>query len=161
MIKFCTSGMFSGKFEVGNSIIDFVNWALKDELASSDKTVTLKMEVSGLGCDLGSHQGNFTFDDHAKEASINLCMNDTYQLGDYLHAVAHEVVHVKQWLNGRLRHDLVRTPEGTIEWGFQWEGFVYRSPKTIEAYMQCPWEVEAFSLASNLVNNYMHWLEFF
>lgn len=96
----------------------------------------------------GVVNGLLSVQDGNLHVNYNISKNDSLQ--KILEVLAHESIHAKQMSDGRLKYALVRTPKG-IEWGFEWEGKVYRAPETAEEIIRLPWEIEAYANTESML----------
>jgi len=79
--------------------------------------------------------------DHPREFQIH--MNKDLPRPEFLIALAHEMVHVKQYARNEMKEFLSRRPT-------EWHGV----PCEVEYYDQ-PWEIEAYSMEFGLFNEYV------
>lgn len=77
------------------------------------------------------------------EFEINLSKN---AVSTDIELLGHEMVHLKQYLEGRLI-DRGPIPEGYL---YHWEGKPYVCGKLMDDYFLCPWEMEARALEAYL-----------
>jgi hypothetical protein len=81
------------------------------------------------------------------DREFQLEIEKTLTEDDFITAVCHEMVHVKQFARGETK-DINRFTK-------QWQGTEYLSAySTIDEYMALPWEKEAYELQEVLCNSY-------
>lgn len=90
---------------------------------------------------LSRHQCGFVdFEDDEEFAEISVYIAKRLSPKEAIRTLFHELVHVKQYVEGRL------VTEGEVN---RWEGIVW-----IDKYENLPWEVEAFKLEEEIMNSF-------
>lgn len=86
-------------------------------------------------------------EDHVRPRSFSIYIDTSNKFQDIMHTVAHELVHVKQWVLGefyqRIRRDGVH-----VYMGEEWN-------EADHDYWDLPWEIEAHGRALGLVRQFI------
>lgn len=118
--------------------VEFFGQRLMGKRLSKNVSVRIVF-VKGLGCD-----ANCTWeDDNHRPREFSVLVNSRFAMPKTLAALAHEMVHVKQYARGELK-DYFNMPTTC-----RFNGKVYDTKKL--DYFDYPWEKEAFSLENRLV----------
>jgi hypothetical protein len=87
-----------------------------------------------------------SIDDHHRPREFSLCLNPKMSKRKTLQSLAHEIVHVKQYARGELKHLLRRSEAKWLD--------TYIPEDTF--YFERPWEIEAFGRELGLYLQYNH-----
>lgn len=71
-----------------------------------------------------------------------------------LTTLAHEMVHVKQFCDSRLRKIFRREDDNVIVGCYSWANATYSNQEIEQDYMNMPWEKEAFGMQDHVVQLY-------
>ena len=88
-----------------------------------------------------------------REFSVNLSKNQN--ILDQLSNIAHEAVHIKQWVNGELVTGMGPNTHGRMKWHGEWTDYHLKS-KNPKDYWESPWEIEAYGRERGLVVMFLH-----
>ncbi len=77
----------------------------------------------------------FSYDDGPRPRMFEIGINSKLSRYKMLQCLAHEIVHMKQYAKGELRHELITA---------KWQGKTYKITNSFEDYLNWPWEIEAY-----------------
>ena len=118
-------------FKFLDEVLDFAQYYL-----GLDSDYIIKIVFLGdLGDTVWGYCNGLEDEDYVIEVSSKLSS------GDIVETIFHELVHVKQIIDGRLDDD-----------GRTWKGKTYDTVKT--PYKELPWEIEAFELQKLMANEF-------
>jgi hypothetical protein len=124
-------------------IYEVLNAPKKVDIALIDKAMSFACEYLGIDLDadltiefdtLKKHQCGFCDYD---EDEVIVTIAKRLSLREIIVTLFHELIHVQQYASGRLKH------------GRKWLGKVYDC-----AYIDLPWEIEAFSVESVMMEKF-------
>ena len=111
-----------------------------NEMMPRMKTLDICIQLDKL-CDVDGYCLAVT------DREFNLEIEKTLTDDDFITAVCHEMVHVKQFARGETKDINMFTK--------QWKGTEYLSAySTVSEYLRLPWEKEAYELQEVLCNSY-------
>ena len=134
---------------------EIAEWSLKKLLNTKDdyRDPPLKLTITFKECDTAALTVNHDWD-LLYPRRFEIIINSRQDTMDAILAVAHEMVHVKQWISGEFHHDRINDE-------YFWQGKIVEfdpdSPSHWEnEYYDLPWEIEALGREHGLVVQWMH-----
>lgn len=116
--------------EVKFAAIFFARYLMSDRLLENIQ-IDLVFENQGKTAQGHCHPT----DDERKPRMFEIGINPTLRRHKMLECLAHEMVHLKQYARGELRHELITA---------RWQGKTYKLTNSFEDYLNWPWEIEAY-----------------
>jgi len=121
-----------------NKLISAAYFYLKELKVNSRTNLDVVIRLSSMGVD---GYCDYNYDDSDKEITIELNKNQSHN--ELLLALAHEMVHAKQYVKKELR---------TINGLNYWKGATFSQTKFVDNMV--PWEQEAYCRERELFNSY-------
>jgi hypothetical protein len=133
------------KKEVRHAVQYFASKLMRSDLL---KTITIDIEFVSLK---GPYKAYCSYlDNNIRPRMFNINVNNNMSKWSIIKALAHEMVHVKQYAKGELQDYI--TPKKTDL--VKWKGKKFTSSDDWENYWMSPWEIEAYGLEVGLYETY-------
>lgn len=118
------------KAEIKFAVAFFANYVMGERLA---KKLDFEINFKDQGENTDGHC--YPLDDERYPRLFYIGVNPKMRRHKMLQCIAHEMVHVKQYARAELTNQLVTA---------KWKGKTFKITRSMEDYLNWPWEIEAY-----------------
>lgn len=140
----------ASKKEIKQAVRYFASKLMRSDLL---KSLIVHVEFENLG---RSYKAGCAYlDNNIRPRSFHINVNKDLGKWTTIRALAHEMVHVKQFAKGELQDYI--TPKKYDK--TKWKGKIFNSSEEWKDYWMSPWEIEAYGLEVALYETYRIWIK--